>query len=64
MNENPEGLLLVNGDNIVLGTYETKFKFICKKDEAARLARQEAYNEPSAQQIGRDRFDQRMQAGA
>jgi len=38
MGENPDGLLLVNGDTITLGTSETKFKFICKKDELARLA--------------------------
>ena len=39
---------------------ETEFKFICKEDEAARLAKQAIFNMPSANQINRDRFDQRM----
>lgn len=33
------GVPLENGDVIRLGTCETEFKFICKEEEAARLAR-------------------------
>ena len=39
---------------------EIEFKFICKEEEEARLARQAIYNIPSAKQIARERFDQRM----
>ena len=53
LTEFPDGLLLVNGDVITLGTCETEFKFICREDEAARLAKQAIYNIPNSSQVNR-----------
>lgn len=39
---------------------EIEFKFICKEEEETRLAKQAIFNVPSANQINRERFDQRM----
>ena len=57
MAEFPDGLILVNGDVITLGTCETEFKFICREDEAARLAKQAIYNIPNSSQVNRAKFD-------
>ena len=50
--------------SLIIGVFlsigETEFKFICREEEAARVARQAIYNIPNSSQVNREKFDQRM----
>ena len=59
MSEHPDGILLLNGDVITLGSCPSEFKFISRSEEASRVARQQADGDVSSAKLAqRQKFDQ------